>query len=290
METPTTDYEQQRNARIGENKKRMQALGLLELSHSISSIQQTNKRSRKTYNVSASPPVRSVESTPRRRSSRLQGTPLPSYAEVTTVKEIEITADDRQTQPEIYTEEHEKLLGSYVQEWELFKDGFAEDGTRIYDSVRGKTCHQCRQKTLGLRTTCSRCCSLRGQFCGDCLFMRYGENVMEANNNKDWVCPGCRGICNCSFCRLRKGWAPTGSMYRLAQKLNYKSVAHYLVMTRRASDVNVERKEDAGNMPDGEETMSKVKPQPSQDVDESARVRRSLRYSSEEKRNIVTID
>ena len=29
-----------------------------------------------------------------------------------------------------------------------------------------------RQKTLGLRTSCSRCQTLRGQFCGDCLFMR----------------------------------------------------------------------------------------------------------------------
>ena len=29
-----------------------------------------------------------------------------------------------------------------------------------------------RQKTLGLRTSCSQCQTLRGQFCGDCLFMR----------------------------------------------------------------------------------------------------------------------
>lgn len=30
-----------------------------------------------------------------------------------------------------------------------------------------------RQKTLGHRTSCSECKSLHGQFCGDCLYMRY---------------------------------------------------------------------------------------------------------------------
>jgi hypothetical protein len=27
---------------------------------------------------------------------------------------------------------------------------------------------------------------------------RYGENVVEANQNEDWECPVCRKICNCS--------------------------------------------------------------------------------------------
>ena len=27
----------------------------------------------------------------------------------------------------------------------------------IYDAENGGSCHQCRQKTLGLRTSCSRC-------------------------------------------------------------------------------------------------------------------------------------
>ncbi|KAI5080823.1 hypothetical protein GOP47_0004006 [Adiantum capillus-veneris] len=237
MATSATDYEQLRNARVGDNQKRMQALGLVDLSRSLSSTPLSdNKHARKKPRVFAENPRPPLDNTSRRRSSRLLGTTLPCYAEVTTVKEFDVaTIDSRQIQPEVYTEEHEKLLGSCSQEWELFKDGCAADGTRIYDSVRGKTCHQCRQKTLGLRTSCSRCNSLRGQFCGDCLFMRYGENVIEANTNKEWVCPVCRGMCNCSFCRLKKGWAPTGSMYRLALKLNYKSVAHYLVMTRRES-------------------------------------------------------
>lgn len=48
------------------------------------------------------------------------------------------------SKPEVYTEEHEKLLGNTEKTWELFVDGVGKDGKRIYDSVQGKTCHQCR--------------------------------------------------------------------------------------------------------------------------------------------------
>lgn len=137
----------------------------------------------------------------------------------------------------------------------------------------------------------------QGVFCGDCLFMRYGENVEEVNANPseseklfsipatsvallgdnsecgtcvppccllgavvphvagcvqracvqsdvpvpgplpastppcltaalprlsitpaDWVCPVCRDLCNCSFHRIKKGWAPTGTLYRAAMR------------------------------------------------------------------------
>lgn len=47
---------------------------------------------------------------------------------------------------------------------------------------------------------------------------RYGENVLEAKANPDWICPVCRGICNCSLCRQAKGWPPTGMLYK---KVNY---------------------------------------------------------------------
>lgn len=40
-------------------------------------------------------------------------------------------------------------------------DGYDASGERIYDKVHGQTCHQCRQKTLGKRTACSCCQSLR---------------------------------------------------------------------------------------------------------------------------------
>ncbi|KAF7828772.1 cell division cycle-associated 7-like protein [Senna tora] len=49
------------------------------------------------------------------------------------------------SKPEIYTEEHDKLLGNTEKSWTLFVDGYGKDGKRIYDSIRGKTCHQCRK-------------------------------------------------------------------------------------------------------------------------------------------------
>lgn len=45
-------------------------------------------------------------------------------------------------------------------------------------------------------------------------FFRYGEQFSEANQNPDWICPPCRGICNCSLCRRANGLAPTGLLYR----------------------------------------------------------------------------
>ncbi|KAL0332231.1 UNVERIFIED_CONTAM: Cell division cycle-associated 7-like protein [Sesamum calycinum] len=150
---------------------------------------------------------------PVRRSSRLQNSTPVSYCEEVRVgkKDRSLNDDDllREvgSKPEIYTEEHEKLLGSTEMSWTLFVDGCGEDGKRIYDPVRGKTCHQCR----------------------------YGENVLEANQNPNWICPVCRGICNCSLCRQAKGWPPTGSLYRKISNLGYKSVAHYLIQTRRSN-------------------------------------------------------
>ena len=71
--------------------------------------------------------------------------------------------------------------------------------------------------------------------------MRYGEHVDEANAlGAKWRCPPCRDPCNCSFCRQRKGWPPTGTLYRRAIKEGYASVAHYLVLNNRADeDVDV---------------------------------------------------
>lgn len=63
--------------------------------------------------------------------------------------------------------------------------------------------------------------------------MRYGEHVLEARENPNWLCPVCRGICNCSLCRQAKGWPPTGPLYKKVNKLGFKSVAHYLIQTRR---------------------------------------------------------
>ena len=171
---------------------------------------------------------------PRRRSGRNQGQSAEFDGATLDIADPRSLRDNYQD--EIYTSDHVNALGSSKEPWTLFVDGYDAQGNRIYDKVNGQTCHQCRQKTLGLRTCCSQCSSLHGVFCGDCLFMRYGENITEVNENKDWICPHCRDLCNCSFHRSRRGWAPTGQMYPHASGLGYASVAHYLVLGNLAPE------------------------------------------------------
>ncbi|XP_059293759.1 uncharacterized protein LOC132046932 [Lycium ferocissimum] len=231
-----SEYEQLREKRIKENLERMEKLGIFDISLKLKSTRKPTVR-KTPQRISPLQP----SSGPSRRSSRLQnGTPV-SYSEVHLSK-IDKSLEgghhllrEEGSKPEIYTEEHEKLLGNTDLSWTFFVDGYGNDGKRIYDPINGKTCHQCRQKTLGQRTHCSKCQMVQGQFCGDCLYMRYGEHVLEAKRNPDWICPPCRGICNCSLCRQAKGWAPTGALYRKIARLGYKSVAHYLIQTHRAS-------------------------------------------------------
>ncbi|XP_061958557.1 uncharacterized protein LOC133679857 [Populus nigra] len=232
-------YEQFRDQRIKENKERMQKLGLLDLSLKLKAqlgrpkktpgIVSSEKKPHTPLPVSASP----------RRSSRLKIMDPINYMEIRPTRKKETSMDveiqlREGSQPEIYTEEDDNLLGDHKTTWTLNVDGCGKDGRRVYDPEMGETCHQCRQKTLGLHTHCSKCNLVQGQFCGDCLFMRYGENVIEVNQNPNWICPVCRGICNCSLCRHAKGWAPTGNLYRKVIRLGFKSVAHYLIQTRRA--------------------------------------------------------
>ena len=75
-------------------------------------------------------------------------TPI-SYSEAALAKKDGLLGDDdvrieAGSKPEVYTEEHEKLLGNTERSWTFFVDGYGSDGKRIYDPVKGKTCHQCR--------------------------------------------------------------------------------------------------------------------------------------------------
>ncbi|KAJ0041127.1 hypothetical protein Pint_28151 [Pistacia integerrima] len=239
-------YEQSRDQRIKENLQKMQKLGLGDLSLKLKSLT-TPKGTPRNTTISHSP----RNTGPVRRSSRLQNVTPISYSEVVLSKKDKSLEDEdvklrEGPKPEVYTEEHEKLLGNTERRWTCFVDGYGGDGRRIYDAVKGKTCHQCRQKTLGHRTHCCQCNKVQGQFCGDCLYMRYGEHILEAKENPNWICPPCRGICNCSFCRQDKGWCPTGSLYRKISSLGYKSVAHYLIQTRR-SQTNLEKDPETEN-------------------------------------------
>ncbi|XP_059178483.1 cell division cycle-associated 7-like protein isoform X2 [Physella acuta] len=99
-----------------------------------------------------------------------------------------------------------------------------------YDSIYGTTCHQCRQKTNDMKTICrsTNCAGVRGQFCGPCLRNRYGEDAKAALKDPDWICPPCRGICNCSFCRRKKGHSSTGILIHIAREKGYPDVNSYL--------------------------------------------------------------
>uniref|UniRef100_A0A8C2EWR6 Cell division cycle associated 7a n=1 Tax=Cyprinus carpio TaxID=7962 RepID=A0A8C2EWR6_CYPCA len=101
---------------------------------------------------------------------------------------------------------------------------------KIYNRATGSTCHQCRQKTTDTKTNCRNpeCVGVRGQFCGPCLKNRYGEDVRDALLNPEWLCPPCRGICNCSFCRAREGRCATGVLVYLAKYHGYDNVHSYL--------------------------------------------------------------
>ena len=101
-----------------------------------------------------------------------------------------------------------------------------------YDSSNGTTCHQCRQKTDDLKTQCygDQCVGVRGQFCGPCLKNRYGEDAKEALMSQSWVCPPCRGICNCSFCMKKRGQKCTGILIHFAHEQGYNSVKDLLAL------------------------------------------------------------
>ncbi|XP_074563076.1 uncharacterized protein LOC141819729 [Curcuma longa] len=232
------DYESLRGERIKENMERLRSFGILDLSLQLKSHlppnpPQSHQRRRRRGDVTSNFGAKKFlfSSTSKRRSSRLQNVAPVSYAENghknLNSKKSNSVSIEAGAKEEVYAVEHEKLLGSY----EIC--GFGKDGRRIYDPINGKTCHQCRQKTLDHHTHCSKCQLLQGQFCGNCLFNRYGENILETSKNPNWICPVCRGICNCSLCRIKKGLVPTGILYKKVANLGYKSVAHYLIQTQQ---------------------------------------------------------
>eukprot|EP01018_Ginkgo_biloba_P039243 Gb_21180 [translate_table: standard] len=125
----------------------------------------------------------------------------------------------------------------------------------VYDPILGICCHFCRQKKLCGEENCRRCgdrdvtkpclgktdCSIchssTGVFCRACLKIRYGEEIEEVRENKNWMCPHCSEeqginpywICNSSICLKKRKIPPTGIAIYTAREMGYKSVADYLV-------------------------------------------------------------
>jgi hypothetical protein len=234
---PKNEYEAERAARIAANRARMTELGVLDASRTIAnaanaSASAKKRRRRHDGQLSARTDFKK-ETPPRRASRRTRGEEPENYDPNDATKEL----FEPTYAKEAYTSEQVAALGTRTREWTLFRDGYDERGNRIYDPVNGLCCHQCRQKTKGRRTSCSGCNMMRGVYCFDCLYMRQGEHGEEVAESGDaWRCPSCRDICNCSFCRTRKGFPPTGSMYRSALAMGFDSVAHYLVLSNQEDE------------------------------------------------------
>ncbi|XP_047320919.1 uncharacterized protein LOC124924983 [Impatiens glandulifera] len=127
-------------------------------------------------------------------------------------------------------------------------------GSRIYDSQNGKTCHQCRQKTMDIVASCKneeneKQCNVK--YCHKCLLNRYGEKTEEVEALKEWVCPRCRGICNCSFCRKKNGKQPTGILTHTAKSIGFASVSEMLIVN--GSDVQSLKESTCGIKRKGKE-------------------------------------
>ncbi|CAN6937616.1 unnamed protein product [Brassica oleracea] len=104
-------------------------------------------------------------------------------------------------------------------------------GGKIYDSSNGRCCHQCRQKTMDFVASCKamkkeKQCPI--SYCHKCLLNRYGEKAEEVGALIDWRCPKCRGICNCSCCRKKRGQSPTGILAHKAKASGLSSVSELL--------------------------------------------------------------
>ncbi|XP_010445621.1 PREDICTED: uncharacterized protein LOC104728324 [Camelina sativa] len=89
----------------------------------------------------------------------------------------------------------------------------------------------CRQKRTDLVGSCvtkkkDRTCPIK--LCTKCILNRYGETAQEVSLKKDWICPKCRGNCNCSCCMKKRGQKPTGILVHTAKKTGFSSVSELL--------------------------------------------------------------
>ncbi|XP_077234522.1 uncharacterized protein LOC143876714 [Tasmannia lanceolata] len=251
-----SDYEDLRNARIAENQARMLSLGLEKSASDLRAITTPIKTVRK-YKKSV------YSYTSLRRSDRLKG---KSPDQIKSLEEKVRSVEPARKRLFSLARSEERrpanapLLSVHPSKLQLSPDVLSrrcdsKSRGSVYDPVLGICCHFCRQKKLcgeedckrcGDRdvdqpcigkTDCSVCHSTNGVLCRACLKVRYGEEMDEVRENKEWMCPHCieeKGInpywiCNSSFCLRKRKIAPTGIAIYEAREKGYESVAH-LVM------------------------------------------------------------
>eukprot|EP01117_Protostelium_nocturnum_P018171 TRINITY_DN7543_c0_g1_i2.p1 TRINITY_DN7543_c0_g1~~TRINITY_DN7543_c0_g1_i2.p1 ORF type:complete len:416 (+),score=139.49 TRINITY_DN7543_c0_g1_i2:49-1296(+) len=183
-----------------------------------------------------------------RRSLRNSGVPL---------EEVQLVSLDDNEQNQWNSERDTSDLPSPSERKKLKKkrDSISTNhgsmrGGRVYDSVTGVTCHQCRQKTTDPKTSCVNLNTYSSvghhRFCGMCLKNRYGEELDEVILNEKWECPFCRKLCNCSFCRTKNGKAPTGILIHYARESGYECVSDYLLRKKKDSEASKESGDEEG--------------------------------------------
>lgn len=263
-----SDYESLRNARIVENQARLASLGVHKTISDLRSIvssakPKVRKWQKKEYVI-----------TPVRRSTRFKGTPLSSSLASNSLRRSNrlrgkaIDFEEREEGSDSYSSEGKEKRPAnapLVMIDDASLQLSPEDSSRrcnrkegrgsVYNSICGICCHFCRQKTLCAEKDCKRCgnldvnqpcigktdCSVchssNGVLCRACLKIRYGEELEEVRENKEWMCPHCieeKGInpywiCNSSLCLKNRKMTPTGIAIYRARELGYKSVAHLLM-------------------------------------------------------------
>ncbi|XVE58895.1 hypothetical protein DITRI_Ditri04bG0205500 [Diplodiscus trichospermus] len=246
-----------KNAHILENQARLASLGvhkaISELRSIVSSAKPPKIQVRKWQK-------REYEITPLRRSTRFKRIPTSSTptsnflrrsnrlrGKVSNYEEREEGSNSSSGEGEEKRPANAPSVKIYGARHQLSPQDSARRCSRkegrgsIYNPVFGICCHFCRQKTLCAEEDCKRCCNLdvnqpcigktdcsvchstNGVLCRACLRIRYGEELEEVRENKEWMCPHCieeKGInpywiCNSSLCLKNRKMAPTGiAIYR----------------------------------------------------------------------------
>ncbi|KAJ2848457.1 hypothetical protein IWW36_003287 [Coemansia brasiliensis] len=149
-----------------------------------------------------------AKSSPKRRKSKDEDEYLPtrSYDIRKRTKKVSYCDNDYNLVPHYKKSTPKKSRPSLRRS----NPGIRIVGGRVYDSAKGRTCHQCRQKTMDDKMVCSNDhCNLMMDY--TCLLNRYNEHWKQLDHSS-WTCPKCRNICNCSFCMKKRGKAPTGQL------------------------------------------------------------------------------
>ncbi|KAK4280667.1 hypothetical protein QN277_012262 [Acacia crassicarpa] len=284
-----SDYETLRNARVLENQARLASLGLhktiSQLREATASAKPKSKRSchKKVYGITALRRSQRINTTdlngngshlPLRRSQRFRGSKIdPSSPKQVKVDVSEDGEERFLSESEDKRPANAPLIKLKGTELQLSAEASAvrcnsKGRGSVYNPVFGICCHFCRQKKLCGEEDCKRCgnfdvnepclgktdCSVchssTGVFCRACLKVRYGEEMEEVRENKQWMCPHCieaKGInpywiCNSSICLTKRNIAPTGIAIFRARQMGYESVAHFLMDELKRKDAKRKRR------------------------------------------------